>query len=78
MNAAADLSTNVSLLGREVPVWTFLVVGVLLVLGGVAAIIVRRITGTTDHVQYPAGDLLPSVATVLFVAAAAVFLPPLP
>lgn len=76
MNTAADLSTTVSALGREVPVWVFLVVAVLLVLGGVAAIIVRRVSGTADQVEYPAGNLIPSVATVLFVAAAVVFLPP--
>lgn len=48
MNTAADLSTTVSALGREVPIWVFLVVTVLLVLGGVAAFITR-------HVRVPEG-----------------------
>lgn len=41
MNTAAELTSTVSALGREVPIWVFLVVAVLLALGGVAALLVR-------------------------------------
>lgn len=73
MNTAADLSTTVSALGREVPIWVFLVVTVLLVLGGVAAFIARHVRASEG--EAPSLVPLPSTAAVLFVAAAVVFLP---
>lgn len=73
MNTAADLSTTVSALGREVPIWVFLVVTVLLVLGGVAAFIVRHVRASEG--ETPSLVPLPSTAAVLFFAAVVVFLP---
>lgn len=72
MNTAAELTSTVSALGREVPIWVFLVVAVLLALGGVAALLVRPADEEARAVRVP----VPATATVLFVAAAVAFLPP--
>ncbi|WP_182066355.1 hypothetical protein [Curtobacterium sp. ME12] len=76
MNTAADLTSTVSALGREVPIWAFLVVAVLLVLvlGGVASIVVRHAREAAGE-EHSSLTPLPSTAAVLFVAAAVVFLP---
>ncbi|MBB1198635.1 hypothetical protein [Curtobacterium flaccumfaciens] len=74
MNTAAELTSTVSALGREVPIWAFPVVAVLLVLGGVASIVVRR-TREASGEGHSSLTPLPSTTAVLFVAATVVFLP---
>ncbi|MBT1608611.1 hypothetical protein [Curtobacterium flaccumfaciens] len=71
MATAASFTSTVGIAGFEVPVWVFLVVTVLLVLGGVAALLVRPVDegARAAHVPFPA------TATVLFFAAVIVFFP---
>lgn len=75
MNTATELTSTVSALGREVPIWAFLVVAVLLVLGGVTSIVVRRAREASGEQEHSTLTPLPSTAAVLFFAAAVVFLP---
>lgn len=72
MTTAASFTSTVGGAGFEVPVWVFLVASVLLVLGGVAALLARRADEGGRALRAP----VPATATVLFVVAAVVFLPP--
>lgn len=72
MTTPASFTSTVGVAGFEVPVWVFLVASVLLVLGGVAAILARRADEEGRALRAP----VPATATVLFVVAAVVFLPP--